>query len=146
MADIVDSASRSRMMAGIRNKNTKPEIKIRRALHAKGFRYRLHDTRLPGKPDLVLPRYRAVIQVQGCFWHAHDCALFKLPATRTEFWRQKIGRNQERDRQNTLRLLELGWRVLIWWECNTRNSSEFEEAIETVIEWLRTNDRYLEIG
>lgn len=97
MADVVDSATRSRMMSGIRGRNTKPEIMIRSLLHHHGFRFRLHVRDLPGKPDIVLPRHHAVIFVHGCFWHGHDCPLFKWPGTRADFWREKIGRNQSND-------------------------------------------------
>src|SRR3954470_16295918 len=92
MADVVSSGVRSRMMAGIRGTNTAPEMILRRALHAEGFRYRLHDRRLPGKPDMVFPRHHAVIFAHGCFWHGHDCHLFKWPSTRPEFWQTKIRR------------------------------------------------------
>ncbi|MEN8412317.1 very short patch repair endonuclease [Acinetobacter bereziniae] len=145
MNDVVDSKTRSRMMANIRDRNTKPEIKIRQALHAKGFRYRLHDKKLPGKPDLVLPKYKAVIQINGCFWHGHSCPLFKWPSTRVEFWQNKIGGNIKRDQLNTEKLLEQGWRVLIWWECNTRNREVFEVSVEKAIMWLRRNESFLEI-
>src|ERR1700733_3845367 len=95
MADVVSPEVRSRMMSGIRGKNTKPEMVIRRGLHARGYRYLLHDGRLPGKPDLVFPKHRAVIFVHGCFWHGHDCHLFKWPKSRWGFWRKKIERNRE---------------------------------------------------
>lgn len=117
MADTVSPAVRSRMMAGIRAKNTKPEMFIRRGLHSMGFRYRLHDRLLPGKPDLVLPKYRAVIFVNGCFWHGHECAIFKWPKTREAFWRQKIGRNKANDLRHSVALSALGWRTLVIWEC-----------------------------
>ena len=97
MVDVVDSATRSRMMAGIRSKSTQPELTIRKALHAQGFRYRLHPGNVPGHPDIALPRYRAAVFVNGCFWHGHDCQLFHFPATRPEFWREKIARNRLRD-------------------------------------------------
>lgn len=145
MSDVVDSKTRSRMMSNIRDRNTKPEMKIRQALHAKGFRYRLHDKKLLGKPDLVLPKYKAVIQINGCFWHGHSCPLFKWPSTRIEFWQNKIEGNIKRDQQNTEKLLEQGWRVLIWWECNTRKREVFEVAVEKAIMWLRGNERFLEI-
>lgn len=102
MVDIVDVSTRSRMMAGIKNRNTKPEILIRKLLYKKGYRFRLHVKDLPGKPDIVLPKYKAVIFVNGCFWHGHkNCSLFKLPATRTEFWQEKITRNQANDRADS---------------------------------------------
>ncbi|WP_082780590.1 very short patch repair endonuclease [Marinobacter excellens] len=117
MTDVVPPQVRSRMMAAVKCKNTKPEMVIRSGLHALGFRYKLHDSRLPGKPDLVLPKYRGVILVNGCFWHMHECQLFKLPSTRKEFWREKLERNRQRDLRNIDRLLASGWRVMVVWEC-----------------------------
>ena len=116
-ADTVTSDVRSRMMAGIRGKNTKPEMAIRSALHCLGFRFRVHCKDLPGKPDLVFPKYKAVILVHGCFWHGHDCHLFKWPETRSDFWRQKINGNVARDRNHLLALADRGWRVATVWEC-----------------------------
>lgn len=145
MVDIVNSNTRSRMMANIRDRNTKPEILIRKKLHHMGFRYRLHDKKLLGNPDLVLPRYKAVIQIHGCFWHGHSCPLFKWPSSRPEFWREKIEGNQKRDQINTEKLIQQGWRVLIWWECNTRNMEKFETALQKAVLWLRSNESYLEI-
>ena len=117
MADIVDAATRSRMMSGIRRRDTKLEVAVRKALHARGFRYRVDVRKLPGCPDIVLPRWRAVIFVHGCFWHAHDCGLCRIPSTRPEFWREKLSANAERDRRNETRLLDAGWRVATIWEC-----------------------------
>lgn len=134
MADIVDKQTRSRMMSGIRGKNTKPELVVRQALHAKGFRYRLHRKDLAGKPDITLPRYNAVIFINGCFWHGHSCHLFKWPKTRPEFWRSKIGANQERDRKSINALLDQGWRVFILWECSIKNARS--EALAPVIDDL----------
>lgn len=108
------------MMAGIKATNTKPEMLIRRALHALGYRYRLHVKGLPGKPDIVFPGRRAVIFVHGCFWHGHDCALFRWPATREKFWRSKIAGNITRDQRSTEQLLDHGWRVLDIWECTLK--------------------------
>ncbi|HCI3589931.1 TPA: DNA mismatch endonuclease Vsr, partial [Acinetobacter baumannii] len=103
------SSPRSKIMSSIKSKNTKPELIVRQRLHALGFRYILHDKRLPGKPDIVLPRYKAVIQIQGCFWHGHDsCYLFKWPKSRPEFWYEKINKNITRDKANQEKLLELG--------------------------------------
>ena len=119
MADIVDKATRSRMMSGIRGKNTKPELLVRKALHAQGFRFRLHDKNLPGKPDIVLKKHRTVIFVHGCFWHGHDCKHFKWPKTRPEFWREKIEGNKTRDLKHQQELKELGWNVKVIWECET---------------------------
>ncbi|MCL4672510.1 MAG: DNA mismatch endonuclease Vsr [Sphingomonadaceae bacterium] len=117
MADVVAPDVRSRMMAGIRRTNTKPELMVRRALHARGFRYRLHARNLPGKPDIVLPKYRAVIFVNGCFWHGHNCHLFRWPKTREAFWREKIERNIAKDEAAISKLEALGWRVATIWEC-----------------------------
>ena len=139
MPDVVDKATRSRMMSGIRGKDTKPEMLVRRGLHGLGFRFRLHDKRLPGKPDLVLPRYRAVIQVQGCFWHGHDCALFKWPSTRQEFWKTKITGNQARDARNLAALEDLGWRTLTIWECVFKGPGRrsVSEVLSITAGWLR---------
>ena len=124
MVDIVDVSTRSRMMAGIKGRNTKPEILIRKLLHKKGFRFRLHVKNLPGKPDIVLPKYKAVIFINGCFWHGHkDCHLFKLPATRTEFWQEKIARNQANDCKSINLLLENNWKVCVVWECSIRGAT-----------------------
>jgi DNA mismatch endonuclease, patch repair protein len=117
MADIVDVATRSRMMSGIRGKNTNPEMIVRRILHAAGFRYRLHDKKLPGKPDIVLPKCKTVIFVHGCFWHGHMCKKFKWPSTRPEWWREKIEGNFARDRRHVSELQSLGWRAITVWEC-----------------------------
>lgn len=138
MPDIVDPATRSRMMSGIRSTDTKPELLIRRALHARGFRYRVHVPRMPGRPDMVFPKFRAVILVHGCFWHGHDCPLFRLPGTRTEFWETKIGRNRERDGEVAKKLEELGWRRLTVWECALRGPGrlDFESLIDSIAAWL----------
>lgn len=134
------------MMSGIRGRNTKPELLIRKALHAHGFRYRIHHTRLPGKPDIVLPRFRAVVLVHGCFWHGHDCPLFQLPGTRTEFWREKITRNQARDREVTAALSDSGWRCATVWECSLRGPLrlDFNTVIEVLDNWLRNGRGNLE--
>lgn len=130
-------------MAGIRGKDTKPEMVVRRGLHRAGFRFRLHDRRLPGKPDLVLPKYGAVILVHGCFWHGHDCALFKWPKTRVEFWREKIGRNRLRDEDTRARLLEAGWRLLEIWECALKGPERMdpEEVLRRSAAWIRGRRR-----
>ncbi|WP_312050155.1 very short patch repair endonuclease [Acinetobacter courvalinii] len=146
MADNICSPVRSRIMSSIKSKNTKPELIVRQHLHALGFRYILHDKRLPGKPDLVLPRYKVIIQVQGCFWHGHEsCYLFKWPKSRSEFWKEKINRNIARDQLNLERLLNLGWRVLIWWECNIRDNNEFNRSLTKAINWIRGSEVYMEI-
>lgn len=141
MVDIVDSATRSRMMAGIRGKNTKPEVVVRSLLHRSGFRFRLHAKHLPGKPDLVFARYKAVVFVHGCFWHGHDCPLFKWPATRPEFWKTKIGRNQLNDRRSFTLLVEKGWRIAIVWECALRGKErDLEELTRQLASWLPNMD------
>lgn len=129
MSDIVSPETRSRMMSGIRGKNTKPEIKVRKSLHRLGFRYRLHDKSLPGKPDLVLPKYKTVIFVNGCFWHGHECGLFKWPKSNTEFWKEKITGNRLRDEKNLEHLDKLGWNVITVWECSLRGAPE-EEIVD----------------
>ena len=146
MADVVDAATRSRMMSGIRGKNTKPELTIRKALHARGFRYRLH-CKLPGKPDLCLPKYKAVVFVHGCFWHGHDCHLFKWPSTRPEFWREKIGRNRAVDAAVEAKLLADGWRVATVWECalKGRERLAIDDLTDGLSAWLLSVDRKKEI-
>ncbi len=141
MSDVVSPEIRSQMMSGIQGKDTKPEVMIRKSLHRKGFRYRLHVKSLPGKPDLVFPKYNAVIQVNGCFWHGHNCHLFKWPSTRPNFWRNKILGNKERDTKNKLELEKLGWRVLAIWECAVKGKyrQPFEVLIEQISEWLIMN-------
>jgi len=126
------------MMSGIRGRDTKPELLLRKGLHAMGFRYKLHDKSLPGKPDLVFPRYRAVIFVNGCFWHGHDCHLFKWPKSRKDFWREKIKSNIDRDRLVTSQLKEQGWRVLRVWECALKGRTRIglDEVLEDSALWL----------
>jgi DNA mismatch endonuclease, patch repair protein len=137
MVDIVDAATRSRMMAGIRGRNTKPEILIRSLLHRRGFRFRLDARDLPGRPDIVLPRYHAVIFVHGCFWHGHDCPLFKWPQTRPDFWRDKIGRNRANDAKAQAALLDAGWRVATVWECALRGANrDIDGVLQRLIDWL----------
>ena len=138
MVDVVDRQTRSRMMALVGSKNTAPEVAVRKALHRRGFRYRTHVAELPGKPDIVLPKYHATILVHGCFWHGHDCALFRLPVTRREFWDAKIRRNRERDAQVREALRVAGWRCLTVWECALRGTEkrEFVKLIGDVAAWL----------
>lgn len=138
MTDVVDKATRSRMMSGIRGKDTKPELLIRSALHRRGFRYRLHVNELPGRPDIVLPKYKALVYVHGCFWHGHSCPYFRLPETRKEFWKTKISGNAKRDRQNIFTAHKQGWRILVIWECATRKNLQlpFESLVDLVSQWL----------
>jgi|SRR5215218_3078618 len=147
MADVVDPATRSRMMAGIQGKNTAPEIIVRRGLHARGFRFRLHDRTLPGRPDLVFPKYRAVIEVNGCFWHGHGCHLFKWPSSRKEFWSNKILSNVARDERNMNSLQQSGWRVLVIWECAIKGPMRHtsDAVVEAAAKWLISRDSRGEI-
>lgn len=118
MTDIVDRATRSRMMSGIRGRDTKPELIVRKFLHAQGLRYRIAPKDLPGRPDIVLPKYRTVVFVHGCFWHRHPgCRLAATPATRKNFWEEKFKSNVQRDLRIRCDLRKKGWRVLIIWEC-----------------------------
>ncbi|MBS1636168.1 MAG: DNA mismatch endonuclease Vsr [Bacteroidetes bacterium] len=121
MADVHSKETRSYNMSRIKGKNTNPEIIVRKFLFSKGFRYRLHDKKLPGKPDIVLPKYRTVIFVHGCFWHGHEgCRYFTLPKTRTEWWLNKITGNIERDKKKEKMLAEAGWKVINIWECSLK--------------------------
>jgi DNA mismatch endonuclease (patch repair protein) len=125
------------MMAGIRSKNTKPELLLRRALHATGLRYRLHGSKLPGKPDVVFAKHHAVVFVHGCFWHRHrDCRFATTPATRPEFWAAKFSANVERDKRNVAALLENGWRVATVWECALK-CGHGNGVAEAVAHWLK---------
>ncbi len=130
-------AERSLNMSRIRAKDTKPELTIRRLLFADGFRYRIHVKTLPGTPDLVLPKYRAVIFVHGCFWHGHDgCKYAKLPETHGEFWRDKISKNKERDQRVRQELVSGGWRVLTIWTCSIKNQAKVKETYTQVKNWI----------
>jgi len=135
-------------MARIRGRNTKPEIRLRRALHARGFRFRIARRDLPGSPDIVLPRWRAVIFFHGCFWHLHGCRLSVMPKGNAEFWRAKLERNAERDRANACRLREADWRVLTVWECSIRGrcASGIEAVANRCAEWLRCGGKLDEIS
>jgi DNA mismatch endonuclease (patch repair protein) len=146
MADVVSKEIRSRMMSGIRGKNTKIEIVLRRGLHALGFRYRIHAN-LPGRPDLVFPKAKAVIFVHGCFWHAHSCHLFKWPKSREEFWRTKISGNAERDRRNEQKLLEGGWRIGVVWECALKGRARLDERriVQALARWIQSSRKRLTI-
>lgn len=147
MADIVPHQKRSEMMSGIKSKNTIPEYFIRKALHSRGYRYRIHVANLPGKPDLVFPKYRAVLFVHGCFWHGHDCHLFKWPKSRVEFWKTKIIRNKKNDEKNTMALQNDDWRVLTIWECAIKGKTKktADEIIRSIETWLSGNIHSSEI-
>lgn len=125
MTDVVDAAIRSRMMSGIRGKDTRPEMRVRRFLHGQGFRYRLNARRLPGRPDIVLPKFGVCIFVHGCFWHRHrGCKLTATPSTRPAFWQKKFSENVARDKRARKQLIEDGWRVIEIWECGLREHGE----------------------
>lgn len=135
-------------MAAIRSSDTKPELLIRKSLHARGYRYRLHDRQLPGRPDIVLPKYNAAIFVHGCFWHGHDCHLFKWPKTRSEFWRKKISDNTLRDRIAMTELEARDWRIGIVWECALRGTRRIQpdQLIQNIDDWLRSEKPRLQIA
>lgn len=140
MTDVVEARTRSRMMAGIRSSNTKPEILVRSALHRRGLRFSRSSLGLPGRPDIVLPRWNVAVFVNGCFWHLHGCKLSRLPASNTEFWTEKLRANQARDLRNTLTLIACGWRVLNVWECSLRGASAiqlFNLKADQMALWIR---------
>lgn len=139
MADVLSPEQRKFNMSRIRGKDTKPEMLIRRGIHKRGLRYRLHDRALPGRPDLVFPKYRIVVFVHGCFWHAHGCSLFKLPKTREDFWKTKLLANVQRDHKATEMLISAGWRVLIIWECGLRSGARKNEnaTLDYIVSLIR---------
>ena len=146
MADITDPETRSRMMRGIKGKNTNPEITIRHALHSRGFRYRLHVKDMAGKPDIVLPKWNAVIFIHGCFWHHHaGCNNAVIPATRREFWLDKLNGNRTRDKRHIEQLIERGWRVAVVWECSIRHMLKAHDTamIESLSTWLKNGSTSL---
>jgi DNA mismatch endonuclease (patch repair protein) len=137
MAEVHSSEIRSFNMSRIRDKNSKPELILRKFLHSKGFRYRLHVKNLPGKPDIVLPKYKTVIFVNGCFWHGHEgCKYFVIPKTRTEWWISKIKATQKRDRKKGEALKASGWKVRIVWECELR-SEKIERSLNSLLQKLK---------
>jgi len=145
MADIISPERRSALMSRIRGKDTRIELEVRRGLHALGFRYRLGGAGLPGRPDIVLPKYRTVVFVHGCFWHQHDCHLFRLPKTRSEFWKAKVDSNRERDRQTEARLLIMGWHVETVWECWLRGQTPADrtEVIVALAKRIQTGGQHV---
>ena len=134
-------------MSRVGSKDTKPELLIRRSLHGLGFRYRLHVKELPGKPDLVFPRFKSVIQINGCFWHGHACPLCRMPSSNAEYWRKKVGRNRERDTSNRKLLVKQGWRVLTIWECALRGKEKLalNHVLELTTGWLLSTQSVCEI-
>lgn len=141
MADVLTPEQRRLNMSRIRARDTKPEMLIRRGLHARGLRYRLHDRNLPGRPDLVFTKYHTAVFIHGCFWHAHDCTLAKLPATRQDFWKRKLEGNAARDRKAIEALQTAGWRVLVIWECALRGPGRLKDAkaLDNAAGYIRQN-------
>ena len=134
VTDTLSPKERSERMSRIQNKDTNPEIIVRRLVHGMGFRYRLHRKDLPGQPDLTLPRWRAVIFVHGCFWHRHEnCKLARLPKSKLNFWEAKLEKNRQRDKNNQDKLSQMGWRVLVIWECQLK---EPRQVAKTIREFL----------
>jgi DNA mismatch endonuclease, patch repair protein len=145
MVDVVDKATRSRMMGGIRAKNTRPEVDLRSALHRLGLRFRIHDRHLPGCPDIVFPKYRAAVQVHGCFWHRHEgCRFTTIPSSNFDFWQAKFEANVGRDRESQRNLEKQGWRIAIVWECAVRQRTPDKIATE-LANWVRSDENHLEI-
>ena len=148
--DTVGREARSRMMAAVRSKNTAVEFSIRRRLFARGFRYRLHSRELPGRPDMVFPKYHAVIFINGCFWHNHDCHFSRLPATRRAWWKKKLEGNRKRDAVVLSALNEMDWRPLVIWECSFRvptadKHGALEQVTRRAARFLLSNQRNFEI-
>lgn len=147
MTDVHSPMVRSKNMAAIRGRHTKPEKLIRSAIFAQGLRYRLYDRRLPGRPDIVLSKHRAIVLVHGCFWHRHCCPLFKWPKSNVSFWRNKIDANARNDIKARVALNEAGWRVLTIWECSLKGKARlpFEELSHEIGNWIRDGSMDLEI-
>jgi len=144
--DYLDPAQRSKLMSRVKNRDTKIEIMIRSMLHRKGFRFRKNVKQLPGRPDIVLSKYGAIIFIHGCFWHGHsNCIRSKLPATRTEFWRKKISDNHKRDQDFQAQLLNAGWRIAVVWQCAYRNKVQSITATNLLCQWIKSDSRYCEI-
>ena len=131
MSDVHSKEVRSYNMSRIKGKKTKPEELVRKYLFSQGFRYRKNDSRLPGKPDIVLPKYRTIVLVNGCFWHHHECMYFRWPESNADFWKQKINRNVERDQRNINQLEQRGWHIIVVWECELKQSRE--ETLATLV-------------
>ncbi|MBE2210346.1 MAG: DNA mismatch endonuclease Vsr [Xanthomonadaceae bacterium] len=138
MADIMTPAQRSERMSRIRSQDTKPEMLVRRFLHGQGFRFRLHARDLPGKPDLVLPKYRAIVFVEGCFWHGHSCQKGRVPGTNPDFWQAKVAANQARDKRNQRVLRRDGWRVFRVWECQLAKGKTRDVTLARLVSRIST--------
>ena len=139
--DTVDKATRSKIMSRVGQKSTGPEMKLRKSLHKIGLRYRLHDKSLPGTPDIVFPRFKAVLFVHGCFWHRHGCRATTTPRTNIDFWRKKFDENIARDRRHIEALQHAGWRVAVVWECSLKGKTAEPDKIAKIVrEWLMSSD------
>jgi len=147
MIDVHDRQTRSRNMAAIRNSNTKPELRVRQELHRRGLRYSLKKKSLPGKPDVLLSKYRVAVFIHGCFWHRHHCKYFKLPKTNTEFWNNKISENVKRDTEVIKQITDIGYRVLVIWECifKGKNKEKLDSLFKNIILWIKSEDKESEI-
>ena len=147
VTDIVSKQVRSQMMSGIKSKDTRLELLLRRGLHHHGFRFRIHDKRLPGCPDIVLPKHAAIIQANGCFWHGHDCSLFKMPSSNRDKWVKKIEGNRQRDSRNREALVGSGWRILDVWECSLKGPDKrsIDEVVDLVCDWVRSGSETADI-
>jgi DNA mismatch endonuclease, patch repair protein len=142
MTDVHDQKTRSYNMSRIRSKNTNPEMIVRKYLFSKGFRYHLHDKRLPGKPDLVLPKYKTVVFVHGCFWHGHEgCKYFVVPKTKTEWWLRKINRNRELDQEHLQKLVRSGWQVITIFECELKNGKQDKTLENTIRQIIKSDNK-----
>jgi len=138
MADIYSKKKRSEIMSKISGKETKPEIIVRKYLFKKGFRFRKNDKRYPGKPDIVLPKFRTMIFVHGCFWHGHNCKAAKLPETRNDFWEHKINANIKRDKRNIAELRKQKWNIIIIWQCELNKKENREKRLDMLVSEIRT--------
>ena len=146
MVDIVSQEKRSQMMAGIKSENTKPEMLVRKYLHRKGLRFRVHVKNLAGKPDIVLKKHNCIIFINGCFWHLHGCKIFKMPSSRREFWETKLNKNVENQKKTIENLTSENWRVLVIWECALKNSKSVHETCDGAFDWILSGKTNLEIG
>lgn len=141
MADVMTPEQRSRCMAAVKGKDTKPEMIVRKYLFSRGMRFCVQVRKLPGTPDIVLPKYKTVILVNGCFWHGHeDCKYFRLPKSNVEFWKEKIKRNIERDRESMQALLDLGWKIIRVWECELRNKANRENTLNKIYKSITSSE------
>ena len=137
MSDIFSQTKRSDIMSKISSKDTKPEILVRKFLFSKGFRYRINVKTLPGKPDIVLPKYKTIIFVNGCFWHGHNCKKGKLPSSNTDFWKEKISNNKSRAAKNSDLLVKLGWKVIIIWQCEISKIDNRTKILNKLLEDIK---------